>query len=482
MPALKRIGWLALLLLACPNSLFANPTVVTEAYVVDRVVSISREGEIARLGAAIARYEAEKARSPYDTTLSFDVNHRINANEPVVSVFGSRNDTTNAMAKLQHILPSGTALEGGYMTTRQKTNSPFATLNPAFDSAWFVGIRQPVLRDSFGGALRAGIAAAEAAAKGAEAQSKAALANVVLKSLALYWEWVVALEDEKVALRGVERAKEFLRITRKKQKLGTAEATEKYAAEANMAAQRQEVLNATERTRTIRTQFLNALLLDPMTELKPGEALRASGVPRALDKELEVAFEKRPEVEAAKADVDASEKMAKAARLTALPQLDITTSLSMNQVEDDWGASAGEAFTSDHPNFFVGGFLSIPLGNKLRRSEARVAKLQSKISALRSAQLTDDISTEVRVAWQSLVAAREQAAKAQELEGLEQKKLQAEWDDFRRGRSDAATILFYQQDLIRAERMKLSMRWKEAVAQSGLAFATGTLLPEGTTK
>ncbi len=451
---------------------------LTEDVVVNRVLSLSRLGKISQLHAAITETQAMQARSPYDFTLNINGSHEIDSSEKVISVFGNRNDTTILAASLSRIFPSGTQAEIGYTTNRQKSDSNFVTTNPAFDSSWFVGLRQPLLRDSFGSAMRAQIEAAEANAKAAESRANSELQTIVNQALSAFWSWITFDEDKSIAKLGVKRARDFLSVTQKKFKLGTAEKADLFAAQASLAAREQDVLQSEERAENALTTLKNVLLLSPSQHIESGETLKQTTPPGDLEQLLQTALTKHPDVQAAEKDLWVAQRTYESSKSGARPQLDIFTKLTMNNVDDTWGGSATGAFGSDDPDWVVGSELIIPFENRQRKAERKMAKLRQEIMALQFNQVKDNVATNVRIAWNSLTAAQAQTKKALKLEHLQRKKLAEEEKDFRRGRSDAFTILTYQQDLIAAERQRLAAQAKEQIAQNTLAYAVGHLLPE----
>jgi len=466
------------LIFSIPGQLLASEPLppLNEQTVVERLVSLSRLGKISQLNAAIAESEALKARSPYDHTFSLTGSHQIDASEKVFSVFGDRTDTTNITAKLQRAFPTGTQAEVGYKTSRSKTDSTFVALNPSYDSAWFVGLRQPLWRDSFGSSMRNQIKAAEANVDAAKARSIAEIRNIVFQGLREFWTWIAWVEDEKVAVRGVKRASDFLSITRKKVRLGTAEKADLYAAQASLASRQQDVLLASERSRNALTRLRNVLLLDSTTPVTSTEKLTYTKPPIALEDSLNQALSSRSEIKAAEKELAAAKNTWHSQRSASRPQLDFFTQLTMNDVDGDWPGSAGGAFGSSDPNWTVGGELTIPFENKLLKADRKTSELRSRIFTLQLEQTRQEVLTEVQLAWDTLVATQAQSKKATRVEELQRKKLAEEEKDFRRGRSDAFTVLIYQQDLIASERQKLAALAKEAIAQKSLSLATGGLL------
>jgi len=452
---------------------------LTEKSVIHRMVQESRLGKIARIEAALVQNEAYRAKNPYDSIFILEANHRINASDRITTVFGTRNDTTSLNLRYQKSFPIGTNIEAGFLSTRQTSNSPFATLDPAHEAAWTLSLRQPLWRNSFGTSLRSIIGAANITAEQAKAVSERRMDEFSLEAAQLFWQWIAFQSAQDVAKRAVGRAKEFLRITRKKAGLGIAENPDLYAAQANLAAREAELLAAKERSETTLTRLKNVLLLPQDASCQPGEQLKTGAPPKPVSDYFDRAQTARKDLKAAQKKVEAQELIMRAARSSVYPQFDLLTSLTLNAVNGGWGSASGDSFSTDHPNWFIGGEFVIPLENRTLRADVRRAELELKRAKLEFKQFEQDVRTQIQVAWTKLTSLQFRVAKAQQVKSLEQKKLKAKERDFRSGRSDALTIILYQEDLLRADQRLLALLAEEAIGRLNLQHATGTLSEKG---
>lgn len=454
----------------------SKPVVLTERFVRERIVEESRLGKVAQIEAAIAKTAVLRARDPYDHTFVIETNHQIDASNRVTTVFGTRNDTTNINLRYRTSFPSGTTLETSFLNNRVKSNSPFATLDPAHDAAWQFNLRQPLLRNAFGTTLRGNIAFAQNHAQASEDLSKRQIEELVLNALQTYWDWLAFRAAKGVAVKAVDRAKDFLKVTRNKASIGTAEDADLYAAKANLSARENELLAAKQGAENILLQLKNLLLLSLDADCHAGQTLALGRVPQGLDIYLAQAQSQRKDLKARKKQLQASEQRSKATKFGAWPQFDLISSLTLNAVAGGWGDAAQNSFSIDHPNWFIGGEFVIPFRNLALKAEAQQAKLELKQAQLQFKQLQEDIRAQVHVAWNTLTSLRLRAQKAKQVQLLEARKLKAKEKDFQSGRSDALTIILYQQDLLRADQQLMVLLAEEAKAQAFLKHAVGILL------
>jgi outer membrane protein TolC len=183
------------------------------------------------------------------------------------------------------------------------------------------------------------------------------------------------------------------------------------------------------------------------------------------DEMIKLAWDQRPDIRAARAQVHAAEEARKAATSEYLP------SLSLNA---DYGA-IGINPAQSHGTFSVTGTLHVPIFRS-GRIEAEVEQASAAL-ALRRAELEDmrgRAEQDVRNALLDVDTASEQIRLAQSNRQLAADTLVQAGDRFRAGLADTIELVQAQEALATAEQDYISAMYSYQLARAGLARATGT--------
>jgi len=302
----------------------------------------------------------------------------------------------------------------------------------------------------------------------------------------------VSAERETAAEAAAQRAAlAYLRATRAEAKLAARQADAALAAELLSLAEEQlkagvsagidvtrartqrvaadgQVLMARNAVAQAQIELARAIGVDPATRFELSESLQAAAstpLPVAADGAVEIALARRPELRQALAVSRTAGAAKRAIQAERLPRVELVA---------DFGAS-GVHPTDAIATRQVGVQLSIPVFDGMGR-EARLAQ-QSAVQRegeLRSSDLREQISAEVRTALLERGNGEQQTAVAAEQLSLAEEELAQARERFVNGVAGNIELINAQASLLRARDAVIDAQFAAATAQATLARATGT--------
>ena len=358
--------------------------------------------------------------------------------------------------------------------------SAFRPLDPTVDSRLALELKQKLLRYFWGrpdvarrSRARAGTAAAESDFTLARSAAAAAAAAAVIELRAA--QQLQAIREEAVA-----DARLLLKRTEEKSRYGTAEASDRFQAQAALESAEIELLLAL----SARTRARHALA-SALREEGPADALEVSTeTPRGLPAESALpaaeaeALARRPDLEASRRRRDALKWAARIARLDTLPDLSLDASYAFAGLDSSYGGAWSDMGGGRHPVAAIGLSVVVPL---TFRQERLVRRQADRALAAAEAELAG-AENAARRAWrdarETLSLSRRRRAAAERLAAIEAGKLKAGESDFRSGRATTDLLVRFQQDLRRARAELVRAEADESLAlielarQAGLAGAS----------
>ena len=355
--------------------------------------------------------------------------------------------------------------------------SAFRPLDPTVDSRLALELRQRLLRYFWGrpdvarrSRVRAGLSAAEADLSAARSGAAAAAASAVLELRAA--QQLLAIREEAVV-----DARLLLKRTEEKGRYGTAEASDKFSAEASLEVAETELLLARSALERSRHALAAAL-----REEGPAEALTVSteavtGLPdeQSLPRGEADFLARRPDVEAARRRRDAAKWAARVTRLDTLPDLSLDASYSFAGLDSTYRAAWRDMSGWRHPVAAVGASVSVPLTFRQERLTRRQADLAASAAEAELAGAENNARRAWRDSTETHKLAGRRLAAARRLAAIERAKLTAGESDFRSGRATTDLLVRFQQDLRRAKAELVRAEADEALALVELARQAGTL-------
>jgi outer membrane protein len=407
-------------------------------------------------------------------------------------------------------------LTGGAMSL-DWTNSRLTTapslinlVTPTYASVLNLSLVQPLLRDFGWHFSLLVVDVAQIAEEQSYYEYKAEVANLVASVEQAYWVYVLAIENVEVEEKGLDLAKELLRQNQGRFNVGALPRTAVLESEAEVA-RREAVLVRVRAAQRITRDRLRALINarapgrdDALLLITPAD--RPTIAPADLDLEysLQVGYKERPELIAARLNVDGRKVERKIAENRLLPRLDFVGGIGLNGLGGDVAdftvptpvPGMGNEFNSVPNDQVLGGYgtalelltdgryyqynfgavFEIPIGNadaKARYAEARVNAEGARLSL---SQLEETVTLDITEAVNNLKAylvAIDATRIARQLAEENVRNQQARYDV---GLATTKDLIDFQDRLTQAERAEVQTLTEYNIELARLYRADGTLL------
>ena len=510
----------------------SQPLALTLFDAVKLALENNPEIEVERINVQQSEYDLFAARGSRDITTSAQTfyEHRT---VPVGSVLAGGADGSLTTKSLnydfaaQQLLPTGGQWLAQLTNSRADTNSQFVSLNPQYNTAINIQIRQPVMRNFSIDDARRRISIANRRLDLSDSQFRQKAIDIVSRVERSYWDLVFALKDVQSRREAVELARTQLETNQRKVKEGTLAPIELVSVEVEIEKRNETVLTALESV----TRAENALkqLMLPDRESKvwnqpiiPTESPDLRNLSLSLADATAAAFVNRPELgqnnlqkEINKVDVKFFENQTK-------PQVDLIASYTSTGLA---GAQSltGNPFTSTTgllidrvnalsdlsglpavvlppaaplPDFLVGGYgqslknllsndfrtirfgvsFSFPLRNRTAEGQLGRALAEGRKIDSQRKNIEQAIEVEVRNAIQTVDTARQRVETTRASREAAQKQFESEQRRFQAGLSTTYFVLERQNTLSEARGRELRAITDYNKAVSDLQRVMGTTL------
>ena len=340
-------------------------------------------------------------------------------------------------------------------------------------------LKQPLLRGAGTDANLADVRVARNNVTISEWGVRNQVMGVITQVIAVYNELQFAHENLDVAKRSQELARQLLRDNIKRVEIGVKTPLDVTTAQAEVASREAALITA---TRAVKDQenFLKQLITADMLLLLRTRVVIAP--PPSSDLEpnvvagIKAALDLRPDYRQAKLDIENKHITVAFTKNAELPRLDLTASLSMLGLDDDFGTSAQRILARDQSSWSVGATFSFPIGNRESRGNYNAAKLSAAQALVKLQQLEQQIIVLVDNAAGAVVTAQQLTVANREARRLAKESLAAGESRLIAGTGTTFEVLQLQKLLADAETAELRAiaDYNKAVAQYRLQ--TGTTL------
>lgn len=401
---------------------------------------------------------------------------------------------------LAQVLPTGTQLSLDASTVRSETNNVFVFFNPSWTTDVSLSLTQPLLR-GFGTTVnRSGIVIARNIRDQNVAAFESQVTAVLREVEYAYWDYVAAQRAVDVAQQSLDLATRLLNETRERVNVGTSAPIDIIQSESGVATRRQDVIVASNSASNAQDQLKSQLGFDRPEEwtatIQAVETYDFRAVRPVLAESIQTALSQRPEIVQKRLDLERLELNVDVARNTTLPSLNLTGRYGLAgiggdlyDVDQDTGErmlidpggfsdSFSQVTGTDFPNWAIGLFLSVPIGNHEAKAAVAQRRFEYEQGVTELKRLEQQIILQVRTAVRALedgAAEVEAAAAATE---FARRNLEAEQTKFANGLSTNFQVLQIQEDLALAQLSEIRARLKHRKAWVGYLEATAQLLDQ----
>jgi outer membrane protein TolC len=465
----------------------APPYDLTLREAIERALRGNLDIAVRRLSPEIAGARVGIEEAAFDSSLNFQVvSERFN--DPAGSLLSGappgegvlENERSFAEASFVDPLPTGGRYRFVLRSLRDESTNQFLTVNPAYQSEWFIDYTQPLLRNFGRDAALARLEVARNNHRISESDFRQTVLDVIAGVEKAYWDLAFRILDLEVKKQSLELAQDLLRLNRTKVQVGTLAPIEITQAEAGVADREEAVIVAQNEIRNAEDRLKR--LLGPPEDPIWGVALRPVEEPPFdetlpdLERSLELALRHRPDLDRARRNLASREAELGLARSQRLPGLDFQASYGARGLAGDCtldpildppcltpdaspytaddplelSDSLSQARSRDADNWRAGFTLSVPLGNRDGRSRYLAARLAREQAGIEIRLLEQTATVEVRQAVRQIETDIKRVKAARVNSRLQREKLEAEQKKFENGISTSFNVLEFQEDLAQA--------------------------------
>lgn len=459
-----------------------TPTSGTMALTVPQAIIMSLENNrafvIQRYNPEISMNLIEVERAAFDPDLTGQLSYRQTRNRvlglglPIVS----RTQNETGSIGISEFFPTGTTVSLNGATTLQSV--PDVTNKWASQAS--LSVTQSLLRGFGLDVNLAGLRQSRLAYLASEYQLRGAAESLIASTESTYWDYSLAIRNIEIFNESLAIAQQQLSETRERIRVGQISESEVYAAEAEVALRRQNLIQA--RATLDETRVALLVLLSPKTSdplaldvaLAEEPALPSESID-GLEDHIAVAERMRPDLNQARLQVNSGDLSIVRTKNGLLPRLDFFADLSRTGFGRTFGSSVDRIDDGSY-DFFTGISGEYPIGNRAARAvyENSVFSRDQSLEAV--ANLAQSVEADVRTAYIEVVRARDQVGASAATSRLQEETLRAETAKFRVGKSTTLLVGQAQRDLLQAQIAEVSsvVSYRKALVQ--LYLNEGSLL------
>ena len=467
--------------------------------------------ELERFDPLVAEQNLRAAWGVYDPRLFADGGH-VDTQAPTAStIVGSlllHDQTDHAEGGLTGVIPMiGGSYSVSYQGVSDVTDSRIQVLSPQYSTAFLASIQVPLLRGLLWGNAWTQVRVSQIGLDASRDTFAAKLMDQVALTENSYWALVAAQANTRVAQKSLDTAKALLDQTKAQFEVGVVSKVDVVQAEAGVADRDFRLITADATQRNVQDALIDNVLgpyLGPTTKLDVDPTDRPEDMPvHEVDPQgaTDRALATRPEIAAAKRDVDRRTVQLRYASNQRLPQLDVLANYSNNGLAGKGNPDClnftapgtvcpvpnviGRHWTDANDDFFTGraarsfavqGVFSIPLGNVTPRADYQTARLELRRSETTLRRLEQQIVADIRRAGRNLLAAIEGIEAAERAVVAAAEQLRAERVRLEYGESTPFDVLLKEQDLVQAEQQRIAAQQVYHNSITELDRAQGTIL------
>ena len=420
-------------------------------------------------------------RAIFDPSAFFEGGYVENKFPVTFSLVGGSTLSTawNYNVGMRQALPTGGTYE---LRFNNQWYSTITGLQTGYNSKVILTVTQPLLRNFGLEANETGIRIAGNNESISREQLRLRVSNVVTQVQNAYVELVYAIENLKVQQRSLDLARDLVKLNEARVRAGVAAPVEVTQAQAQEAANVQNVILAQKAVRD-NEDTLKVTMNTPSAggwggEIQPTYTLSFEPKSFNLDETIQKAMENRYEYKSAKLDIENKELSTRLTRNQLMPDLAFTGSVGSNGFGTTWGGDMGTLAGQGGNNvsYGLGIVLTVPLGNRAAQSNYIKAKLTTDQAKTTLKQLELQIVQQVREAVRRVEAFANRVNANYAARVLAEEQLRVETRRLEAGVSTTFNVLSFQRDLATAQANEVRAIADYYEALTNLESVRGTVL------
>jgi outer membrane protein len=455
-----------------------------------------------RLAVTDAEFNVERQFANFDPSLtsSFNATRTIS---PASSQLQGASITSNLGQQTAFLynqtLQTGTNFNIGLSAGKSSTNSIYYFLNPSISASLDFTITQPLLRGNGRFVNRAPILIARRDLAQTTAQFEGQVSDSLYQLVQYYWNVVEARENVKIAQKSQDAAQASYDHDKRALELGALPPLDIYRSEAAVANRRVAAIQAQYQLKSAQDQFryvlgvnqdadVSALDLDLVENPEPSGDLAQVDAKEALA----TALAHRPEMEALRQQMAASDIAIRLSHNSLLPNLSLSGIYYSNGVGGNQyntsvtppvllsrgglGDAFGQVGGFNYPTYGFTLSLNLPIKNHSAEANLGTALVSRRRSQYQTRAQEENITLQVAVAVHQLDEARISLEASHTALDLSRKSLAADERKYQLGAQPIFFVLQAQTDLAAAEFAVLQAEINYQLARANVDHATGMLL------
>ncbi len=341
-------------------------------------------------------------------------------------------------------------------------------------------LTQPLLKNFGFEANETGIRIAANNQSISHEQLRLRVSNITTQVQNAYAELVFAIDNLGVQRRSLQLARDLVTLNSARVRAGVAAPVEVTQAEAQEAANVQNVILAEKAVRDAEDTLKVIMNLptgaDWGLEIQPTYRLTFEPKSFNLDEAIRAALENRYEYKSAKLDIRNKDLSVRLTRNQLLPDLALTGSITTNGFGSTYDRNLNAVTSGDFVSYSVGVVLTVPLGNRAAEASYTSAKLTADQAKTSLKQLELQITQQVREAVRRVEAFAKRVDANRAARALAEEQLRVEQRRLEAGVSTTFNVLSFQRDLSAAEANELRAVADYFEALANFESVRGTVL------
>ncbi|MBN3040974.1 MAG: TolC family protein [Candidatus Omnitrophica bacterium] len=408
--------------------------------------------QIAKFDAYLSRTSLRKVRSMFDTFLTAAASFSRDRSEQASVFAGTDSRNTRYSLGLEKKLPSGTTLSMDASTSKMRTNSTFSSLNPYNDARLGFSVKQALGKNFFGLSDRSDLKLTTIDIENSEFTSLDDIEEAIFSVQKAFWLLALREQEVRVSKDMLEEASKLYEVYKEKKPLGLVEAGEFLAVEA-LVVTREISLKLAELALETANNDLLFLLNVPEADTKLILKDNLKTEPKKADfyEELNQALGNRRDYKIIKNELTKNDIELVVKKNALFPEIDLEATFSRNNLDDNpetaWGHLAGE----NTDQLYVGLNLKFPLEQNAERADLEFTNLKKQQLAAKFQQIERKIIKELNNDVNKVNTYAKQIRLYEKTASLQRSKLEEEKKRLAYGRSNADTLVRYEEDLFQAE-------------------------------
>jgi HAE1 family hydrophobic/amphiphilic exporter-1 len=394
----------------------------------------------------------------------------------------TRTDAVTSTVGFGQKLPwFGTSYALSWNGVHTSSNSFLNSYNPVLQSGLQLSLSQPLLRDVSIDSARQQLQTSRVDRDIAGTRLRESVVHTTANVKSAYWNLVTAIATVEARKSALDLAQELVRVNTAKVDVGQSPPLDLVSAEAEVAADREQVIIAETTVKELEDQ-LRTLIFDTSdrsvwnVKIEPADSPPVGLTAPDIDAAITNALKDRADLERARKDIENAGVSVKYTNNQRLPDVRVNASYSANGLggtqvlrtggfpgtivgpgpATDFGSVLNQLFTSQYPTWNVGVSVNYPIGQSIEEANYARARLERTQAAERLKSAESHVVQQIRDAGWKIEMNAKRIETTTAARDLAEQRLDSEQKRFGVGISTSFLVIQAQRDLAQAKANELA--------------------------